>query len=89
MGIMLAESQSFGKVPESSDCVELFVLRIYIFKIHVGILSGPTALPAADLRFIRRDLMPPISNVMSDMTGYGLEENRGMLLSYGTEHLLW
>ena len=72
MGITLADSQSFGQVPELSDWVNITcntgaICSAHIFKIHVGILSGPAALPG--LRFIRRDLMPLISNVVLDMTG--------------------
>ena len=60
-GILLAENQSFGKIPDLSDWVNI-ICRIgaicfaHVIKIHVGILSGPAALPG--LRFFRRDSMP-------------------------------
>ena len=80
---MVAESQSFGKILDLSDWVNI-ICRIgaicfaHVIKIHVGILSGPAALPG--LRFFRRDSMPLVLNMMLGMAGYELEETGGILL---------
>ena len=49
-GIMLAVSQSFGKMPELSDWVNITcntgaTCSAQILRIHMGISSGPAALP--------------------------------------------
>ena len=83
IGIMLADSQSFGKIPDLRNWVNI-ICRIgaiyfaHVIKIRVGILSGPAALPA--LRFFRRDTIPLVLNVMLGMAGYELKEEGGILL---------
>ena len=80
---MLAVSQSLGKIPEMSDWVNItcktgVTCSADVFIIHVGISSGPAALPG--LRLFRRHSMPLVLNVMLGIEGYELEGITGMLL---------
>ena len=50
---MLAVSQSFGKIPELSEWVNITrntgaTCSAQVLRIHVGISSGPAALPGLD-----------------------------------------
>ena len=78
---MLAESQSFGKIPDVSDWVNI-ICRIgaicfaHVIKIHGEILSGPAALPG--LRFFRRNSMSLVLNVMFRIRTYNMKK----LISY-------
>ena len=76
--------QSLGKVPEFSDwanitCNTGATCSAQVLRIHVGISSGPAALPG--LRFCSIRTMPPMSNVMMGMEGYWMDVNSGILLS--------
>ena len=83
-GIILAVSQSFGKVPELSDWVNITcstgaTCSAQVFRIHVGISSGPAAFPG--LRFFSMDTMPLMLNVMLGIEGYWQVVISGVLLS--------
>ena len=82
---MLAVSQSFGKMPELSDwvnitCITEATCSAHTLRIQVGISSGPAAY---HLRFFSRDTMPLVLNVtcMLGIEGYWLVSITRMLSS--------